>query len=91
MEPVPDDATTRVLVVDDHEVFSDAVAMLLARQPDVRLVGSARDADEAIELLQVGTEDEPDVMLMDLDLPGLDGIRATRRIRELSRTRRSSS
>lgn len=84
MEPVPDDATMRVLVVDDHEVFSDAVAMLLARQPDVRLVGSARDADEAIELLQVGTEDEPDVVLMDLDLPGLDGIGATRRIRELS-------
>jgi len=84
MERVPDDATTRVLVVDDHEVFSDAVAMLLRHQPDVRLVGSARDADEAIELLQVGTEDEPDVVLMDLDLPGLDGIGATRRIRELS-------
>jgi NarL family two-component system response regulator LiaR len=84
MEPVPDDATTRVLVVDDHEVFSDAVAMLLEHQPDVRLVGAARDAEEAIELLQVGTDDEPDVVLMDLDLPGLDGIRATRRIRELS-------
>jgi DNA-binding NarL/FixJ family response regulator len=83
MEPVPD-ATTRVLVVDDHEVFSDAVAMLLERHPDVRLVGSARDADEAIRLIELGSDDRPDVVLMDIDLPGIDGIQATRRIRELS-------
>ncbi len=83
MEPVPLEPT-RVFVVDDHEVFSDAVAMLLARQPDVRLVGSARDAEEAIRLLDGVSEDQPDVVLMDLDLPGLDGIQATRRIRELS-------
>ncbi|MGH2636239.1 MAG: response regulator [Actinomycetota bacterium] len=83
MESVPD-AMTRVLVVDDHEVFSDAVAMLLERQPDVRLVGSARDAEEAIRLISVGPEDQPDVVLMDLDLPGTDGIQATRRIRQLS-------
>jgi DNA-binding NarL/FixJ family response regulator len=78
------DATTRVLVVDDHEVFSDAVAMLLARQPDVELIGSARDADEAIRLVDVDPDDRPDVVLMDLDLPGGAGILATRRIRELS-------
>jgi DNA-binding NarL/FixJ family response regulator len=83
MEPVPD-AMTRVLVVDDHEVFSDAVAMLLERQPDVRLVGAARDAEEAIALVDVGPDDQPDVIFMDLDLPGVDGIQATRRIRELS-------
>jgi DNA-binding NarL/FixJ family response regulator len=78
------DATTRVLVVDDHEVFSDAVAMLLARQPDVELIGSARDADEAIRLVDVEPGHRPDVVLMDLDLPGGSGILATRRIRELS-------
>jgi DNA-binding NarL/FixJ family response regulator len=74
---------TRVLVVDDHEMFSEALAMLLTRQPDVVLVGSARDAEEAMRLIDVD-EIEPDVVLMDLDLPGIDGIQATRRIREMS-------
>jgi NarL family two-component system response regulator LiaR len=83
MEPIPDEMTT-VLVVDDHEVFSDAVAMLLARHPDMRLVGAARDAEEAIRLVAVEPDEQPDVVLMDLDLPGVDGIQATRRIRELS-------
>jgi DNA-binding NarL/FixJ family response regulator len=69
---------TRVLVVDDHEMFSEALELLLGRQPDVELVGSARDADEAIAMLEVG----PHVVLMDLDMPGTDGIEATRRIRE---------
>src|SRR5262245_20467545 len=67
---------TRVLVVDDHEVFSEALEMFLGRQPDILLVGTARDADEAMALLVK----EPNVVLMDLDLPGVDGIEATRRI-----------
>ena len=69
---------TRVLVVDDHEVFSDALEAFLGRQPDIAVVGSARDADEAMTLLGK----EPHVVLMDLDMPGTDGIEATRRIRD---------
>ena len=57
---------TRVLVVDDHAVFSEALELLLGRQPDVHLVGSARDADEAMGMLG----DPPDVVLMDLGHAG---------------------
>lgn len=71
-------AVTRVLVVDDHEMFSEALELLLGRQPDVELVGSARSADEAMQMLDAA----PDVVLMDLDMPGTNGIEATRRIRE---------
>ena len=69
---------TRVLVVDDHEMFSEALELLLGRQPDVVLVGSARDAAEAMRML----DEQPHVVLMDLDMPGTDGIEATRQIRE---------
>jgi DNA-binding NarL/FixJ family response regulator len=77
---MPQPPQTRVLVVDDHEVFSEALELLLGRQPDLLLVGSARHAEEAMALL----DRSPDVVLMDLDLPGVDGIEATRQLRHLS-------
>lgn len=77
MEKIAD--LIRVLVVDGHQLYSEALAMLLGRQPDLRLVGSAGSAEEALALLD---EEQPDVVLMDLDMPGLDGIGATRRIRD---------
>lgn len=67
-----------VLVVDDHELFSEALSLLLQGRSDVRLIGAARAADEALALCE---PDAPDVVLMDVDLPGVDGIEATRRIR----------
>lgn len=86
MQPVPD--ATRVLVVEDHEVFSTAVARLLERHADVRLVGAVHDAEEAIRMIQVGADETPDVVLMDVNLPGVNGVDATRKIRDISpRTR----
>jgi two-component system nitrate/nitrite response regulator NarL len=68
-----------VLVVDDHEMFSEALTLLLSQQPDVNLLGAAREADEAMRMCRA---EQPDVVLMDIDLPEVDGVEATRRIRE---------
>ncbi len=71
----------KVLVVDDHEMFSEALGVMLRREPDLALLGDAGDAEEAVRIC---LEEHPDVVLMDLDLPDMDGVEATRRIREAS-------
>ena len=67
----------RVLVVDDHPLFRDGLTGLLATVADVEVVGIAGDGDTAVRLAQ---ERQPDVVLMDLNLPGTPGLEATRRI-----------
>jgi two-component system, NarL family, response regulator NreC len=66
-----------VLLVDDHGIFCEALQLLLERKGNLRVVGSARDGDEAVRLAK---ELAPDVVLMDVALPKLDGIAATRQI-----------
>ncbi|MDX6288053.1 MAG: hypothetical protein QOG53_3538 [Frankiales bacterium] len=67
----------RVAIVDDHAVVRGGLQQLLSAEPDIEVVGAASDGAEAFELVQTTA---PDVVLMDLSMPGVDGIEATRRI-----------
>jgi two-component system, NarL family, response regulator len=69
----------RVLCVDDHRVMLDGLALLIGRQPDMEVVASATTGDQAIS--QYGAV-RPDVTLMDLQLPGTNGLEAIRQIRK---------
>ena len=71
----------RVLLADDHGLVRAGLQELLAAAPDIEVVGAAAGGLEAVEL---ATRERPDVVLMDLSMPGLDGIAATRRIEEES-------
>lgn len=67
----------RVLIVDDHAIVRNGLAQLLETTDDLELVGAARDGDQAVTM---AAELQPDVILMDLSMPGTDGIAATGRI-----------
>ena len=70
----------RVLVVDDHQMFTDVLGLMLRNQPGIEMIGAASNAQQALDHCR---QDPPDVVLMDLDLPGQDGITATRELRSL--------
>ena len=70
---------TRILVVDDDDAFRQRVHAFLAREADMEVVAEASDGEEAITKAQ---ELKPDVVLMDVRMPGLNGVSATRKLRE---------
>jgi len=69
--------TVRVVIADDHAVVRSGLEQLLSTADDVELIGSAADGREAVETV---ARERPDLVLMDLSMPGMDGVAATRRI-----------
>jgi DNA-binding NarL/FixJ family response regulator len=69
----------RILLVEDNEVFRDALELLLGMRADVQIVASVGDGAAAVS---AAIENRPDVVLMDYRLPGLDGIQATTQVLE---------
>lgn len=67
----------RVLIADDHPLFRHGMTGLLSTQPDIEVVGEATTGEEAVARAE---ELQPDVVLMDIKMPGISGIEATRRI-----------
>ncbi|HEU5423067.1 MAG TPA: response regulator transcription factor [Nitrolancea sp.] len=82
LEHYPDTAPSRpgrqpisVVLVDDHVLFRQALRHLLESEPDIRIVGEAGTGDAALGLAE---QKHPDVVLMDISMPGMDGVAATR-------------
>ena len=74
-------APTTILIVDDHEVVRKGIRAYLETLPDFNVVGEAASGEEAITMV---AEQVPDVVLMDLIMPGMDGVETTRRVKAIS-------
>jgi two-component system, NarL family, nitrate/nitrite response regulator NarL len=71
-------ASIRVLIADDHRLFAEALEVILAGDERITVIGHAGDGEEAVRL---ATELHPDVVLMDISMPVMDGIEAAQAIR----------
>ena len=83
MEAILEKSTLRVLIVDDYEPFRQFIATKLQTNPQLRIMKEACDGAEAVQQAQ---ELQPDLILLDIGLPTLNGIEAARRIRKVSPT-----
>ena len=85
MTPRQSDARIRVAVVDDHPVVREGLVLILQTQSDFEIVGEGESGPDAIGLVE---RLSPDVLMLDLELPGLDGVAVLRRLRERGATTR---
>ena len=72
--------TIRVLIVDDHEIMREGLRRIFERDSSIKVISEAGSGEEAITLAQ---QTHPDIITMDIKMPGIDGIRATREIKRL--------
>jgi two-component system response regulator NreC len=72
-------AKTKVLIADDHAIVREGVRMILAKEPDIEVVGEAEDGQQALDLVE---QRRPNVVIMDLSMPGMGGIEATKKVKE---------
>jgi len=77
----PEERQLQVLIADDHQIFRDGLKALISRSKELKLVGEATTGEEAVAKAE---HLQPDVVLMDIQMPGMGGIEATRRILEVS-------
>jgi len=73
-------STIRILVADDHPIVRDGLIAILSTQPDFEIVGKASTGVEAVEQSETL---KPDILLLDLEMPEMDGVEALRRLRDL--------
>jgi two-component system response regulator NreC len=68
----------KIIVVDEHKILREGLSTLIAKQPEMEIIGEATDGREALQLLE---KSKPDLILMDVTMPNLNGIEATRKIK----------